>query len=65
MAQQLEAGSVWVNTHFELDPRVPFGGLKMSGVGVEMGVEGLKGFCDVKTLYLGKVEGKGRGRGGL
>lgn len=54
IAQQLEAGSVWVNTHFELDPRVPFGGHKGSGVGVELGLEGLKGFCNVKTMYLRK-----------
>jgi len=54
IAQQLEAGSVWVNTHFDLDPRVPFGGHKMSGVGVELGVEGLKSFCNSQTLYLKK-----------
>jgi acyl-CoA reductase-like NAD-dependent aldehyde dehydrogenase len=56
IAQQLEAGSVWVNTHFDLDPRVPFGGHKMSGLGVEMGVEGLKSFCNIQTLYLRKVK---------
>ena len=29
LAERIEAGNVWVNTHFELDPRVPFGGHKV------------------------------------
>ncbi|KAI9745780.1 MAG: hypothetical protein M1835_002549, partial [Candelina submexicana] len=37
MAERLEAGTVWVNTHFELSPTVPFGGHKWSGVGTEWG----------------------------
>lgn len=35
IARQLDAGSVWVNTHLELDPNAPFGGHKESGVGCE------------------------------
>lgn len=35
VARKLQAGTVWVNTHFELDPRVPFGGHKESGIGTE------------------------------
>lgn len=35
IARQLDAGSVWVNTHIELDPNAPFGGHKESGVGYE------------------------------
>ncbi|RFU28343.1 hypothetical protein B7463_g8002, partial [Scytalidium lignicola] len=44
IAHKLEAGSVWVNTHFEIDPRMPFGGHKESGIGVEWGIAGLKSF---------------------
>jgi phenylacetaldehyde dehydrogenase len=42
VAQRLEAGTVWINRHGAVDPRVPFGGVKSSGYGVEFGVEGLK-----------------------
>jgi phenylacetaldehyde dehydrogenase len=42
VALRLEAGSVWVNTHGLLEPRLPFGGTKQSGYGQEFGVEGLK-----------------------
>ncbi|KEF62465.1 NAD-dependent aldehyde dehydrogenase [Exophiala aquamarina CBS 119918] len=54
IAEQLEAGNVWVNTHFELDPRAPFGGHKESGIGTEFGVGGLKSYCNSQTLYLKK-----------
>ena len=54
IARRLEAGNVWVNTHFELDPRVPFGGHKESGIGTEWGVGGLKSYCNSQTLYLKK-----------
>lgn len=54
IAEELEAGSVWVNTHFELDPRAPFGGYKESGIGLEFGVNGLKSYCNSQTLYLKK-----------
>ena len=35
MARQLAAGSVWVNSHFDVAPNVPFGGHKESGIGME------------------------------
>ncbi|KAK5651878.1 hypothetical protein OQA88_11537 [Cercophora sp. LCS_1] len=57
IARQLEAGSVWVNTHFELAPNVPFGGHKWSGIGVDWGVEGLKGWCNPQTVWVRKVLG--------
>ena len=38
----IEAGTVWINKHGAVDPRVPFGGAKQSGYGLEFGVEGLK-----------------------
>ena len=42
VAARIQAGSVWINKHGTVDPRVPFGGAKMSGYGLEFGVEGLK-----------------------
>lgn len=54
MARRLEAGSVWVNTHFELAPNVPFGGHKWSGLGMEWGVVGLKGWCYTQAMWTRK-----------
>ncbi|MGJ0184139.1 aldehyde dehydrogenase family protein [Corynebacterium glyciniphilum] len=42
IAQRVEAGTVWINAHGAIDPRVPFGGIKSSGYGLEFGAEGLK-----------------------
>jgi acyl-CoA reductase-like NAD-dependent aldehyde dehydrogenase len=54
IARQLEAGSVWVNTHLEVDPNAPFGGHKESGIGYEWGIGGLKAFCNAQSLFLKK-----------
>ncbi|KAB2579180.1 putative betaine aldehyde dehydrogenase protein [Lasiodiplodia theobromae] len=54
IARQLDAGSVWINTHLELDPNAPFGGHKESGVGYEWGLGGMKAYCNVQTLFLKK-----------
>ncbi|TDD87731.1 aldehyde dehydrogenase family protein [Saccharopolyspora karakumensis] len=42
VAVRLQAGTVWINKHGAVDPRIPFGGAKQSGYGLEFGVEGLK-----------------------
>ncbi|WP_045730696.1 aldehyde dehydrogenase family protein [Pseudarthrobacter chlorophenolicus] len=42
VASRLEAGTVWINRHGAVDPRIPFGGAKQSGYGLEFGAEGLK-----------------------
>ena len=36
LAEQMDAGTVWINKHAELDPTIPFGGAKMSGLGNEL-----------------------------
>lgn len=54
IANKLQAGSVWVNTHLEMDPRAPFGGHKESGLGSELGVAGLKAYTNVQTLHFKK-----------
>jgi acyl-CoA reductase-like NAD-dependent aldehyde dehydrogenase len=52
MAEQLEAGSIWVNTHFEVAPNVPFGGHKQSGIGMDWGEVGLKGWCNPQAYWV-------------
>lgn len=42
VAARIQAGTVWINKHGAVDPRVPFGGAKQSGYGLEFGIEGLK-----------------------
>ncbi|MEV7574728.1 aldehyde dehydrogenase family protein [Pseudarthrobacter sp. NPDC089323] len=42
VATRIQAGTVWINRHGAVDPRIPFGGAKQSGYGLEFGVEGLK-----------------------
>lgn len=42
VATRIQAGTVWINKHGAVDPRLPFGGAKQSGYGLEFGVEGLK-----------------------
>ncbi|KAK7430967.1 hypothetical protein QQZ08_002496 [Neonectria magnoliae] len=54
MARKLKAGSVWLNSHLELQPNVPFGGHKQSGIGAESGIDGLKAFCNTRALYINK-----------
>ncbi len=53
IANQIEAGNVWINTHGEIGPKYPFVGLKQSGFGVEMGAEGLKSFYNLQTMSVG------------
>jgi aldehyde dehydrogenase (NAD+) len=52
VAQRLEAGTVWVNEVMHLDPLVPFGGVKQSGVGVESGLAGLLEFTERQTITV-------------
>ncbi len=52
VAGQLEAGTVWINEYHLLNPGMPFGGYKQSGVGREMGEEGLKAYLEVKHLWI-------------
>ncbi|PSR82644.1 aldehyde dehydrogenase domain-containing protein [Coniella lustricola] len=51
IANELEAGSVWVNSHFTVAPNMPFGGHKSSGIGMDWGVVGLKGWCNPQAFW--------------
>ncbi len=52
MAQELEAGQVWVNTWMKRDLRVPFGGVKASGVGREGGKHSIDFFTEAKNICI-------------
>jgi acyl-CoA reductase-like NAD-dependent aldehyde dehydrogenase len=54
VAQQIGAGTVWVNKHLEVPPEGPFGGAKQSGFGCEMGQEGLEQFTQTQIISIGK-----------
>lgn len=49
-ARQLQAGTVWINTHGMNDPSAPFGGMKESGWGREVGEEGVLHYTETKTV---------------
>lgn len=51
VVEQIEAGSVWINKHGAIQPNAPFGGVKQSGFGVEFGVDGLKEFTTVQSVF--------------
>ncbi|RAL12823.1 aldehyde dehydrogenase family protein [Aspergillus homomorphus CBS 101889] len=52
LVDRLQVGSVWVNSHFDVAPHVPFGGHKASGIGTEWGLNGLIGWCNSQTIWF-------------
>ncbi|MEV5706091.1 aldehyde dehydrogenase family protein [Actinoallomurus sp. NPDC052274] len=54
VAERLECGTAWVNTHLALAPHQPFGGFKWSGIGVENGTWGLVGFTETQVVHRAK-----------
>lgn len=52
VAAEVEAGMVWVNSSNDCDPRVPFGGVKQSGIGRELGEAGLEAYSQIKAVHV-------------
>jgi len=54
LATRMESGTVWVNKHADLAPNIPFGGAKGSGIGVELGEEGLAEFTQLQVINVAR-----------
>ncbi|MEV5072555.1 aldehyde dehydrogenase family protein [Microbacterium sp. LMI12-1-1.1] len=52
MARALDVGTVWVNTYNIFDPALSFGGVGVSGLGRDLGDEGLRGFLEPKSVVI-------------
>ncbi|KAA8572323.1 hypothetical protein EYC84_002948 [Monilinia fructicola] len=52
LARRIESGTVWINSSQDSDYRIPFGGKKLSGIGRELGEEGLHAYSSTKAIHV-------------
>ena len=52
LASRIRAGIIWVNSHNQIDPSLPFGGFKQSGIGREMGLSGIEHYTETKSVAV-------------
>lgn len=52
VASDIESGMVWINSSQDCDPRIPFGGVKQSGIGRELGEAGLEAYTQIKAVHV-------------
>ena len=52
LSESLEAGTVWINTHNMVDPNLPFGGFKDSGIGREHGAAAVESYTTTKAVCI-------------
>jgi acyl-CoA reductase-like NAD-dependent aldehyde dehydrogenase len=51
-SQRLRAGTVWINTYQQVNPAIPYGGVKQSGYGRNLGAASLEDFTQIKSVWL-------------
>ena len=51
-AERIQAGTIWINTYRALSYMSPFGGYKRSGVGREGGIDAIKEYLQLKSVWI-------------
>ena len=52
VAKEIDSGYLWINTYGGIIPETPYGGFKQSGVGKELGLEGLDEYLRIKNISI-------------